>query len=186
MYGRFTSQSFIKSMVLKAQAFEEIEGHEFTTLINDKPNTYQTGQQLKKELHGYKLVTGNSYMYATVAGGNYSAGMKPLRLWNIPSPCVNIVQGDHANPVKEYQVSYYGDEPINPQQVAHFKDLNLVSDVTGNQWLYGSSRLSSGRSTIGGFDEAQTAQGTLFKNMGPLGIVSGSGENSGLDEEQAI
>ncbi len=182
----FTGQSFIKSMVLKAQAFTEVEDHEFTKLINDEPNTYQTGQQLKKELHGYKLVTGNSYMYASVVGGNYSAGFKPQRLWSIPSPCVQIVSGDNVNPVKGYKVSYFDNEDIDPKQVVHFKDLNLVSDVTGNQWLYGSSRLSSGRATVGGFQEAQQAQGTLFKNMGPLGIVSGSGENSSLDEEQAI
>lgn len=186
MKGGFSKQSFIKSMVLKAQAFDEIEDHEFTKLINDTPNTYQTGQQLKKELHGYKLVTGNSYMYASVKGERYSEAFYPQRLWSIPSPCVNIVAGSRAEPVKGYEVSYYGEDIIDPKQMCHFKELNLVADVIGNQWLYGSSRLSSGRSSISGFNEAQTAQGTLFKNMGPLGIVSGTGESSGLGEEQAI
>ena len=181
----FSSHTFIKTMVLKAQAFEEVEGHPFEHLINGQANTYQTGLQLRKELHGYKLVTGNSYMYASVAGPKYSAGMQPQRLWCIPSPCVNIILGDRVNPVKGYEVSYYGDDPINPLQVAHFKDLNLVTSTVGNQWLYGRSRLSSARDTIGGFSEANQAQNTLFKNMGPLGILSGNGEN-GPEEEVAI
>lgn len=184
--GQWTDEVFKKAMILKSQAFEEIEGHEFANLINGKPNTYQTGKQLRRELHGYKIVTGNSYMYASVTGTQFSGGFKPVQLWNIPSPCVSIVSGSRTNPVAGYQVSYYGEEPINPKQIAHFKELNLVSDIVGEQWLYGLSRLSSGRSTTGGFEEAQMAQGTLFKNMGPLGIVSGSGENSGLTEEQAI
>lgn len=186
MVGGFSTKSLGKYLTLKSQAFEEIENHEFTKLINDTPNTYQTGQQLKKELHGYKLVTGNSYMYASVKGKGYSESFFPQKLWSIPSPCVNIVAGNVVNPVKGYQVSYYGDDVIDPLQVCHFKEMNLVADVTGNQWLYGNSRLSSGRSTVSGFQEAQTAQGTLFKNMGPLGVLSGSGENSNLDEGTAI
>jgi len=182
----FSSQSFIKSMVLKAQAFDEVEQHPFLDLINTKPNTFQTGNQLRKELHGYKLVTGNSYMYASVKGEKYSQGLEPQRLWCIPSPTVNIVAGDLVNPVKGYQVNYFSENIIDPRQVAHFKEMNLVADVTGNQWLYGRSKLSSARDTIGGFKQANVAQNTLFQNMGPLGIVSGSGEDSGLGEEQAI
>jgi HK97 family phage portal protein len=184
--GQWSDEVFKKAMVLKAQAFDEVENHEFANLINGKPNTYQTGKQLRRELHGYKIVTGNSYMYASTVGEKYSDGFKPVRLWCIPSPCVNIVSGDRVNPVKGYKVSYYGDDAIDPRNIAHFKELNLVTDVTGNQWLYGLSRLSSGRATIGQFEQSEKAQGTLFKNMGPLGIVSGSGESSGLDEEQAI
>lgn len=182
----FSSEKFIKSMVLKAQAFDQLEEHPFLDLINQKPNTFQTGKQLKKELHGYKLVTGNSYMYASVKGEQYSDGKHPQRLWSIPSPAVNIVAGDLINPVKGYEVNYYSEDLIPTYQIAHFKDMNLVSDITGNQWLYGRSRLSSARDTIGGFKNANMAQNTLFQNMGPVGIVSGSGESSGLGEDQAV
>lgn len=182
----FSSEKFIKSMVLKAQAFDQLEDHPFLDLINQKPNTFQTGKQLKKELHGYKLVTGNSYMYASVKGENYSDGKHPQRLWSIPSPAVNIVAGDLVNPVKGYEVNYYSEDLIPTYQIAHFKDMNLVSDISGNQWLYGRSRLSSARDTIGGFKNANMAQNTLFQNMGPVGIVSGSGESSGLGEDQAV
>lgn len=182
----FSSEKFIKSMVLKAQAFDQLEEHPFLDLINQKPNTFQTGKQLKKELHGYKLVTGNSYMYASVKGEQYSDGKHPQRLWSIPSPAVNIVAGDLVNPVRGYEVNYYSEDLIPTYQIAHFKEMNLVSDITGNQWLYGHSRLSSARDTIGGFKNANMAQNTLFQNMGPVGIVSGSGESSGLGEDQAI
>lgn len=183
----FSSEKFIKSMVLKAQAFDQLEDHPFLDLINQKPNTFQTGKQLKKELHGYKLVTGNSYMYASVKGENYSDGKHPQRLWSIPSPAVNIVAGDLVNPVRGYEVNYYSEDLIPTYQIAHFKEMNLVSDITGNQWLYGRSRLSSARDTIGGFKNANMAQNTLFQNMGPVGIVSGNGgEQSGLTEESGI
>src|SRR5690606_1577562 len=159
----FSSEKFIKSMVLKAQAFDQLEDHPFLDLINQKPNTFQTGKQLKKELHGYKLVTGNSYMYASVKGEKYSDGKHPQRLWSIPSPAVNIVAGDLVNPVRGYEVNYYSEDIIPTYQIAHFKDMNLVSDITGNQWLYGRSRLSSARDTIGGFKNANMAQNTLFQ-----------------------
>lgn len=184
--GSWTDEVFKKSRVLKAQAFDEVEGHEFAKLINNKPNSYQTGKQLRRDLHGYKLITGNSYMYASVVGAMFSSGFKPVQLWSIPSPCVHIIAGNAVKPVQGYKVSYYGDDAIDSRQIVHFKDFNPVTDVTGNNWLYGMSRLSAARATLGGFDNAQTAQGTLFKNMGPLGVLSGSGENSGLDEEQAI
>ena len=183
--GAWTPEVIKKSMVLKAQAFDEVKNHPFAQLINGKPNTYQTGKQLKRELHGYKLVTGNSYMYASVVGEKFSGGLEPVRLWCIPSPCVYIVAGTALNPVKGYKVSYFGDEEIDPKQIAHFKELNLVTDVVGNQWLYGQSRLSAGRATLGQFSEAETAQGTLFKNMGPLGVLHGAGQDP-IDEEQAI
>lgn len=183
--GNWNDEVIKKALILKDQAFDEIDNHEFAALINGNPNSYQTGKQLRRELHGYKIVTGNSYMYASVTGSAFSNGFKPVQLWSIPSPCVRIVAGDRLNPVKGYQISYFSEENIDPRQMVHFKELNLVTDVVGEQWLYGSSRLSAGRSTVGGFQEAQQAQGTLFKNMGPLGIVSGSGESSGLGEEQA-
>ncbi|WP_268232051.1 phage portal protein [Sphingobacterium sp. UT-1RO-CII-1] len=183
--GKQDAATIKKSVILKTQAFEEIKEHEFAKKLNGKPNTYQTGKQLRRELHGYKLITGNSYMYASVVGGNFSNGFKPVHLWCIPSPCVNIVSGDRLHPVSGYQVSYFSEEIIDPRQISHFKDFNPVSEVVGGQWLYGLSRLSAGRGTISGFEEAQKAQGTLFHNMGPAGIISGNSDK-GPDEETAV
>src|SRR5690606_26349167 len=97
--------SVMKARVLKAQAFEEVEGHEFIKLL-EKPNPLQTGKQMKRELMGYHEITGNGYLYVATPGVGIN-GSKPSQLWVVPSPAVNIVAGTRMAPVAGYKVNYY-------------------------------------------------------------------------------
>jgi len=177
--------SVMKARVLKAQAFEEVEGHEFIKLL-EKPNPLQTGKQMKRELMGYHEITGNGYLYVATPGVGMNAN-KPSQLWVVPSPAVNIVAGDRQKPVAGYKVNYYGDDVIPAEKMIHMKSFNPVCDYTGSEFLYGMSPMQPLRLDLSEYKAAQTAQGTLFSNMGPRGIISGSGRQEDvISEETAV
>lgn len=181
--GSYTKETLHKSMTLKAQAFDEIDGHPFMELM-EKPNSLMSGKQFRRELMGYERITGNSYMYAATTGIG-SRGSIPQELWVIPSPCVEIVRGDRINPVKGYKISYFVEDVIPAEKIMHMKTFNPVANPSNSNWLYGMAPALAGRRTLGEFEASETAQGTLFKNMGPGGILSGD-EKGSITEAQGV
>lgn len=181
--GAYSSESLHKSITLKAEAFDEVDGHPFLELM-ETPNNLMSGKQFKRELLGYERITGNSYMYAATMGVG-SRGGEPKELWVIPSPCVEIVMGTRVDPVAGYKISYFVEDIIPKEKIMHMKTFNPVANPTGGNWLYGMSPAMAGRRTLGEFDAAEMAQGTLFKNMGPGGILSGTDKGS-ITEGQGV
>ena len=178
-----TPSAAAKAAVIKSQAFEEVDDHPFIELM-ETPNPIMSGKQLRRELMGYERITGNAYMYAAVPGVGLNA-TKPQQLWVIPSPCVNIVAGTRTEPVKGYKVSYFDEEMIPASRIMHMRTFNPVASPVGQDWLYGMAPAQALRRTIGEFDAAEAAQGTLFKNMGPGGIISGT-EKGSINQAQGI
>src|SRR3546814_750380 len=160
-----------------------VKSHPFVELL-EKPNPLMTGKQLKREFLGYERITGNSYMYAATPGIGLNATL-PQELWIIPSPCVEIVTGTRRDPRSGYKVAYFSDDNIPKEKIAHMKSFNPVADVTGSAWLYGMAPLKAGRASLGQFQASETAQGTLFKNMGPIGILSGDSDKT-VTEAQGV
>lgn len=181
--GIYSPKTQMSAMLLKSQAFEEIDDHPFLDLM-ETPNPIMSGKQLRRELLGYERITGNSYLYASVPGVGKNATV-PQQLWVIPSPCVEIVVGTRSEPVAGYKISYFTEGIIPKDRIMHMKTFNPVADPVGQSWLYGMAPAQAGRRTFGEFDAAETAQGTLFKNMGPGGILSGQEKNS-ISESQGI
>ena len=181
--GGYSKASLLKSIQLKAQAFEEVDDHPFMELM-ERPNPLMTGKQLRRELMGYERITGNAYMYAATPGVGLNANL-PQQLWIIPSPCVEIVMGTRSEPVKGYKISYFVEDIIPKEKIMHMKTFNPVANPTGGNWLYGMAPALAARRTLGEFDAAETAQGTLFKNMGPGGILSGE-EKGSITEAQGV
>lgn len=181
--GAYSSESLHKSLTLKAEAFDEVDGHPFLELM-EEPNGLMSGKQLRREILGYERITGNSYMYAATPGIGKNAS-EPVELWVIPSPCVEIVMGTRTAPVAGYKISYFTEDIIPKEKIMHMKTFNPVANPTGGNWLYGMSPAVAGRRTMSEFSAAEMAQGTLFKNMGPGGILSGTDKGS-ITESQGI
>lgn len=178
--------SIQKGLILKSQAFEQVENHPFDELMA-KPNPMQSCKEFKKAFLGYERITGNSYAYVATPGIGIDAN-KPMQLWVLPSPTVKIVGGTRFSPIGGYNVSYFMDDVIPTEKIIHMKTFNPVYSLKGGDWLYGMSPLEAARAALGQFVASETAQGTLLKNMGPGGIISGStGANTyDLKEEQAV
>lgn len=176
--------SRLNAKVLKSQAFDEVKNHSFMDIMK-RPNPLQSGKQFRRDLMGYYEICGNAYAYAATPGIGINANTVK-QLWVVPSPCVTIETGTRVDPVRGYKVSYYGDDVIPKQKMMHMKSFNPVTDYTGGEWLYGMSKMQALRMDLSEYKAAQTAQGTLFANMGPRGIVSGTGEHGrDMTEETA-
>lgn len=183
--GPQNAGSIQKAKILKAQAYKAVERHDFLNVLRN-PNPMDTEKTLKEQFLGYLQITGNAYIYAATPGIGVNA-TKPKELWVIPSPCVEIVQGTRQKPVGGYKISYYGNDVIDPGKICHMKYFNPVgSSQLQGDWLYGMAPLRAARSLLSHMDAADHATGTLFKNMGPAGILSGEGEQSNMSEENAI
>lgn len=182
--GSQSEASLLKASVLKAQAYEKVEGHEFLELLK-KPNPLDTEKTLKESLLGYLQLTGNAYLYGATPGVGVNA-LKPQELWTIPSPCVEIVAGTRRDPIKGYKISYYQDGIIGSDKIMHLKYFNPVATYDDLTHLYGLAPLHSACKLMSQIEAADNATGTLFKNMGPAGVLSGTDDPSMLTEEVAV
>lgn len=177
-------QDYAKTIMLKNQSLELVEGTEVEKLI-ENPNSYQSTEQLNWELDGYKLLTGNAILYKLAL----SEGGKPKELHNIPSPLVDmVVKGTPFEPEFEYKVSYL-QNTIKGDDICHFKYWNPISSyTTPGQQYWGLSPLKSCERLLGRYKDADITQGFQFKNMGPAGMITGASSNleANLTEEQAL
>ena len=175
---------------LKVKAFEQVDNHPFLELM-DNPNPTMTGRELRESSFAYLLITGNAIEYASVPGSGNRA-TQPVELWSVPSPCVKpVMSGDRTKPIKSYTITYNFNNEIPTSQITHFKYFNPVSDNEGfENSFWGLSPFRSFTNQASQKRYADLAQGNLFANMGPSGIVSGNsidGTKSGeLTKEQGI
>lgn len=177
-------KDYARVIKLKNESLEKVENSDVEKLLN-KPNDYQSTEQLWWEIDGYKLLTGNSILYGLplVTGG------KPKELHNIPSPLVDmVVKGSPFEPEFQYKVSYL-EQLLPGEDVYHFKYWNPISDYSmPGQQYWGISPLKSCERLLGRYKDADITQGFQFKNMGPAGMISGGSTNpdTNLTEEQAV
>lgn len=159
---------------LRVKAFEQIDNHPFLDVM-DNPNPIMTGRELREASFGYILITGNAIEYAASPGAGERA-KQPVELWSIPSPCVKpVMSGDRRDPISGYAVTYAYDRTIPKSQITHFKYFNPVGEYKGfENSFWGFSPLGSARNQISQKRYADLAQGNLFANMGPAGMISGN------------
>lgn len=176
---------------LRVKAFEQINNHPFLAVM-DAPNPMMSGRELREASYAYCLITGNAIEYAASPGVG-SRAKQPVELWSIPSPCVKpVLSGDRRNPIEGYAVTYSYNKTIPKSQITHFKYFNPVGESQGYESsFWGFSPLGSSRNQISQKRYADTAQGNLFANMGPSGIISGntgsgSVQHPELTESQAV
>jgi HK97 family phage portal protein len=100
----------------------------------------------------------------------------------VPSPCVEPKVTNLK--IDNYKVSYYN-ELIPADMIGHSKYWNPIngSELPINQ-LIGMSPLLACRNLLKRYGAADIAQGSMFSNMGPAGVLTG-GKDSGLTDVQA-
>lgn len=184
-----TDQARIQAKAWETKSLEQLDQHDFLEVM-ENPNPMQTGKELREDEMGYLLLTGNSIEYAASPSLGSFKG-RPRELWSIPSPCVvPYMSGDRRKPVAGYTINYLGGEPIPESQVMHVKYFNPVSGVERGleNMFWGLSPLRSSLSLISQKKYADIAQGTLFANMAPAGLISGDtrDDRGELQEDQAL
>lgn len=177
--GLLKNKDISGAMMYRAKALEEVEDHPLITLL-ENPNSYQGYEELIYQFGGYYLLTGNSYMELLTPGAGRNAAI-PQELHVYPSPTVEIIPSDEYGVAAGYRVGLYENE-VEADRMIHIKTFNPVTsmeDITNG--LYGDSPLKSCRTVLGRYASADIAQGAMFTNMGPAGILY---DRSGTDMSQ--
>lgn len=173
------SGNYMKAIQIKAEAYEKVDNTDIELMLL-RPNDYQTTNEFNYNIDGYKLLTGNAYVYHIGVGSTHE-------LHSIPSPCVDIlVSGGAFTPTFKYKVNYL-ENTLPGEDVLHFKKWNpVLSGQSPTKQFKGLSPLQSCRLLLGRYKNADLTQGFQFENMGPGGMITGSTSTAdGLTEEQA-
>lgn len=168
----------IKALRYKSEAYDRVENSDLEALLL-KPNNYQSINELWFEIDGYKMLTGNSYLYQIGAGSTQE-------LHSIPATCVELhIKGNNFSPEFNYKVSYL-DQQLPQEDIYHFKYWNpIVSGKSPNKQFNGQSPLQACRLLLGRYKDADITQGFMFKNMGPVGLLTGD-KDTDITQDQAI
>lgn len=120
------------------------------------PNEYETFNDFIAKGCGYKMLTGNKYIWADILPGGKNGG-KPNALWVMPSQFVSIYATMLQTwPLKVlgYWLTLFPKQQFNATDIMHEKTPNFDADTTGN-FLYGISpvkaalmRLNQSNSTL--------------------------------------
>ena len=180
-YARLPYQTklSLKGTRVLRKAFEEIESHKLLDVL-DRPNPYQGGSEFFENLIGFKLITGNSYVYGIGPETGKNAGTFQ-ELWMMPAQHVVIETGGWMQPVKGYSIENYRDSMIEAKHVLHWKTWSPDYSAPGTH-LYGVSPLRAARRVVTQSNDSYTANLKALQNMGAVGILSAK---SGITSDNA-
>ncbi|MEJ5962804.1 phage portal protein [Pedobacter immunditicola] len=163
-------------MVTKSQSLKEVDSHKIIDLL-EQPNENQSWSDFVKNSLGYKLVTGNSYIYGQSPEMGKNQG-KITGITVLPSQLMNIIS---KNPS---EVDYYniigGNTRIEKETICHLKYWN--PDFSSGLQHYGQSPLKAALKVMQLHNTAYDAQGSILANKGAYGFLSDTSQS--LDEEQ--
>lgn len=175
---------------LHKKAFELYDGDARLNELLKYPNEEDTWADLVEQWCGFKLLTGNSFIYAKMIEGGANDG-KPFELYALPAQFMAIVANVEVFPPTRvgYQLYYGKLWTFDTKEILHDKYFNPYWTVTGNE-LYGQSPLMAAARTLTRSNEAKTASVASFQNGGPAGVLFMNDDRfdptSGTQQAQAL
>ena len=175
---------------LHKKAFELYTGDARLNELLKYPNGEDTWADLVEQWCGFKLLTGNSFIYAKMIEGGANDG-KPFELYALPAQYMAIIANVEVfPPVRVGYQLYYGKMwTFDTKEILHDKYFNPYWTVTGNE-LYGQSPLMAAARTLTRSNEAKTAAVASFQNGGPAGVLFMNDDRfdptSGTQQAQAL
>ena len=175
---------------LHKKAFELYDGDSRLNELLKYPNEEDTWADLVEQWCGFKLLTGNSFIYAKMIEGGANDG-KPFELYALPAQFMAIVADIEVFPPTRvgYQLYYGKLWTFDTKEILHDKYFNPYWTVTGNE-LYGQSPLMAAARTLTRSNEAKTAAVASFQNGGPAGVLFMNDDRfdptSGTQQAQAL
>ena len=175
---------------LHKKAYELYTGDQRLNELLKYPNEEDCWSDLVEQWCGFKLITGNSFIYGKLIEAGNNQG-KPYELFALPSQYMAIIANINVFPPTRagYQL-YYGQMwSFDTKEILHDKYFNPQWGVTGGQ-LYGQSPLRAAAKNLTRSNEAKTAAVASFQNGGPAGVLFMNDERfdptSGQAQAQAL
>jgi HK97 family phage portal protein len=161
-----------RSQLMRAKALVEYENaHPLKKLLN-KPNPLQGWSDFVENAIGFRLITGNQYVYGFAPENGVNAG-KSTELFVLPSHHMQaIASGQPFDPVAGYTMDYKGNRiPIEKDNLFHGKYWN--PNYEGGMYVYGLSPLAAGGRLVTRSNAAYTASTSAFQNGMIAGMITG-------------
>jgi HK97 family phage portal protein len=165
-----------KAELIRVKAVAEIADSPLNDLL-EKPNEYQSFSEFIESAVGYKLITGNTYIWA-----NRLESGKVAELVTLPSQYVAIISDGTINGVEGYSFTLVGWDQLDAKDVIHLKYFNPYFDTNGSQ-LYGLSPLQAAYRTVQRSNDAKDTSVGMLQNQGPKGILYADESNNFGQEE---
>lgn len=133
----FTSYKYVTT---KSQTLTEVESHKILDIL-ENPNEQQSWSEFVKAVVGYKLITGNSYIYGLSPEMGVNKG-KIQGMTVLPSQMINII----GNTNTDYYNIIGSNTRIEKESICHLKYFN--PQYQNGIHLYGHSPLKSALKTV--------------------------------------
>jgi HK97 family phage portal protein len=163
-----TAESIVRAQMLKEMVYSENTVHPMNILL-DKPNRYQTQAEFIQTCAGFKLITGNRFMFVNKLNAGANEG-KPTELYNLPPQHMTIIADRHMFSVLEYQFLVNEQRFIPAEYILHSRYPNYEFDQYGSH-LWGMSPLRAGRRTVTLSSGAEDRSVILMDTGGASGLI---------------
>jgi len=152
----------------KTKALEEVDSHKVLGRLH-RPNEYQTLTEFLANIYGFRLTTGNAYIYKAMS----QIGTPELMgMYLLPSQYMSIISGGIMEPVSKYKLHYQSaDEAFDANQVIHNRSWSLDYSYPGSH-LFGIAPLRAARRSVTMSNDGREAQTWMLKNMGSKGMLA--------------
>ena len=164
----------------KDGTFETIEQHPILDVLK-RPNAFMGYSEFIQQAIGYKLLTGNSFIYANPLGiGSKSKQIVELHV--MPADQVAIVTGQNwADPIEGYILQWAPDKNLEfkANEVLHLK---YPSYSYENGDYFGQSPLRAALKILEKSNQNIESAKSAFANQGAAGIIT----DEAVDDAQAI
>lgn len=179
-----TKESVAKAMMLKAQVYEEDNKHPLNELI-DRPNEWQGGKEFTENSIGFKLITGNRFLFKNTLTEGANQG-RPLSIYNLPPQYMVIMPGQSLFEVKAYKLQLNQTVDIPKEYVLHSRYWNPNFDPMGEH-LWGMSPLRAASRNVDRASAGEERSVAMLQNAGAAGILFDkmTGGYEGMTPEQA-
>jgi HK97 family phage portal protein len=165
--------------VLRDGEEEIVREGDFYNFVHN-PNNENTYKSFTYQSLVYQLATGNEIQYGVKAVGfqHFSERWNLAPQYIIPK-VTNLITGPQAT---SYKYNYSGtDYNLDIEEVMHLKKFN--PDPGAENAVMGMSPLSAAYRTLVASNEIITADASLIKNKGAIGLLSSKGDRATTSEE---
>jgi len=166
-----TTQALVHKQLLKTKALELVKSDNPLQQLLDNPNPLYTSAEFKEGVYMFRLITGNTYIYAPLLELGPSAG-QPGEMWLLPSQyTMPKVKQTWPKEVTGYVLNLGRPMDLAAEDVIHIRYFNPNFTLSGDE-LVGLSPLRAGSKVLARQLSETDYMVNSFQNSGIRGIVA--------------
>jgi len=167
----FTTRSVVQKQVLKTKALELVDAGNPLHQILDNPNPLYTASEFREGAYMFRLITGNTYIYAPLLELGPSAG-QPGEMWLLPSQyTMPKVKQTWPKEVTGYVLNLGRPMDLAAEDVIHIRYFNPNFTLSGDE-LVGLSPLRAGSKVLARQLSETDYMVNSFQNSGISGMMA--------------